>query len=184
MKRGYLLPQGCKDLIDVAKLKFVQSTLLKPLDPMPTFNIQTKPSPSSPPLTRQVFIFPQTTVKKLAALLGQKPFTILCDLVQFGTFASVDDLLDFKMISVIARRYGFTAIKAGFCICWSKFIGETRQTTRGTLAIPFQCRGDFGPQPPVAAHISSRIHSFGVHPHGVGKLNIFSLPSATYTASH
>jgi hypothetical protein len=112
MKRGYLLPQGCKDLIDVTKIKFVQSTLLKPLDPLSTF-IPTKASEPLPPPTRQVFISPQTTVKKLAALLGQKPFTIICDLVQFGTFASIDDLLDFKMISLIARKYGFTTIKAG-----------------------------------------------------------------------
>ena len=119
MKRGYLLPQGCKDLIDVAKVKpennpkFLWPSLPGKAAFYETAIISWKQFGLLPPPMRQIFVSPHTTVKELAALLGQKPFTILCDLVQFGTFASVDDLLDFKMISVIARKYGFEAIKAG-----------------------------------------------------------------------
>jgi hypothetical protein len=75
--------------------------------------ISWKQSASLPPLTRQVFIAPDTTVKKLAALLGQKPFKIICDLVQLGTFATVDEVLDFKVVSMVAKMNGFAAIKAG-----------------------------------------------------------------------
>jgi hypothetical protein len=70
-------------------------------------------SDSLPPLTKQVFISPPTSVRKLAALLGQKPFQIICDLTQFGIWATVDSLLDFKASSEVARKYGFEALKAG-----------------------------------------------------------------------
>ena len=65
-----------------------------------------------PPISRQVFIPPQTTVRQLAALLGQKPFQIIGDLMQLGIFAKANSLLDFKAISEVARMHGFAAIKA------------------------------------------------------------------------
>jgi hypothetical protein len=117
MKRGYLLPKGCKDLTDVVKPennpKFVWPSLPGKAAFYETAIISWKKSDPLTPLMRQIFVSPHTTVKELAALLGQKPFTIICDLVQVGTFASVDDLIDFKTVSVVARKYGFEAIKAG-----------------------------------------------------------------------
>jgi len=117
MKRGYLLPKGCKDLTDLVKLENNPNFLWPSLPGKAAFYetaiISWKQSTSLPPLAQQIFVSPQTTVKKLAALLGQKPFKIICDLVELGTLASVTDLLDFKMISVIARKYGFTTIKSG-----------------------------------------------------------------------
>ena len=117
MKRGYLLPEGCKDLNDVAKFKVKQmpEVLLSSLpDKVGSDNATAqsgKQSAALPPISRQVFISADTTVGKLAALLGQKPFKIICELLQLGTFASVDDLLDFKIISRVARMHGFQAIK-------------------------------------------------------------------------
>jgi hypothetical protein len=108
MKRGYLLPEGCKDLSDVAKLKQKYVPDLAWL----ALLASQKSSPLTP-IKRQVFISPNTTVKKLATLLGKKPFEIVCDLVQLGTFASVDDVLQFVTISAVARMHGFEAIKAG-----------------------------------------------------------------------
>jgi len=117
MKRGYLLPKGCKDLTDVVKLEnnpnFHWPSLPGKAAFYETAIISWKQSAPLPSLTQQIFVSPQTTVRQLAALLGQKPFKIICDLLELGTFASVNDLFDFKMISVIARKYGFTAIKAG-----------------------------------------------------------------------
>ena len=116
MKRGYLLPEGCKELSDVAKLK-------KPVSDVPLpkvlhkFTWDTaevpygKKSATLPPVTRQVFISPPTSVKKLAALLEQKPIQIICDLTQLGVWATIDSLLDFKIISRVARMHGFQAIK-------------------------------------------------------------------------
>lgn len=108
MKRGYLLPDGCKDLSDVAKLKQRRVTDLSVLG-----LLTPKQFPPLPPITRQVFIPPQTTVKKLAALLDLKPFEIIGDLMKLGVFAMTDYLLDFKTISDVARMHGFLAIKAG-----------------------------------------------------------------------
>lgn len=135
MKRGYLLPPGCKDLADVLKHKqnpvpgvILQSlpqisekhwTVYNPVTKKlgttydPTLKFWKSPVPL-PPIKGQVFIPPHTTVKELAALLGQKTFQIIGDLMQLelGMFATPDFLLDFKTISKVARMYGFMAIKA------------------------------------------------------------------------
>jgi hypothetical protein len=116
MKRGYLLPDGCKDLSDVAKLKhkdvpkvFSAAALQAAFyDPMAKVS---KGSASLPPVTRQVFIPPGTTVDKLAALLEQKPFEIIADLMTLGVFAMVNYVIDFKTISEVARMHGYQAIK-------------------------------------------------------------------------
>ena len=121
MSRGYLLPEGCKDLIDVLKLKDqrvhyqlpklptqfahlpkAHGTMIKPLK---------EPAPL-PPVKGEISIPAQTTVSQLAALLSQKPVLIIADLIQMGVFASVWQLLGFETISRIARKYGFIAKKA------------------------------------------------------------------------
>jgi len=113
MRRGFLLPEGSKNVIHIAHLKAEPSEILKRLDPVPTFMDPTKASvPFAPPM-RQIFVPPDTTVKKLAALVGQRPFTVICDLAQAGKFVSVDDVLEFNVISALARKYGFMVIKAG-----------------------------------------------------------------------
>lgn len=133
MKRGYLLPPGCKDLADVLKHKQqpVQGDVFHSLPQIsekhwtvyipvskkfgttydPTLKFW-KPPATLPPLKGQIFIPPHTTVRKLADLLGQKPFQIIGELMKMGMFATVDFLLDFKTISKVARMYGFTAIAA------------------------------------------------------------------------
>lgn len=118
MKRGYLLPKGCKDLSDVLKLKQKQDSALLPyLAQIPSgasADTTLKPwklSPPLPPVTGEIVIPPHTTVKKLAVLLGRKPFEIIGDLMQIGLFATADFLLDFDTISRIARKYGLTAIR-------------------------------------------------------------------------
>lgn len=117
MKRGYLLPEGCKDLTDVAKLKqqpvaFLPSWSHKFASYNPTLKSQKQPE-TLPPMTRQVFISPPMTVRKLAALLEQKPFRIICDLMQLGIWATVESVIDFNACSLVARIHGFEAIKAG-----------------------------------------------------------------------
>lgn len=109
MKRGYLLPNGCKDLSDAAALKLKHDKLSRFLALM---TMAMPPAPL-PPVTKQVFIPPQTTVKKLAALLDLRPIEVVGDLMKLGTFAMLDYRLDFKTISDVARLHGFLAIKAG-----------------------------------------------------------------------
>jgi hypothetical protein len=116
MKRGYLLPEGCKDLSDVAKLKqkHAAELLLQAPPHKGSFYKKTwKSHTALPPLMHQVFVSPPTSVRKLADLLGQTPFKIIGDLMQLGVFATIDQIVDFKTVSVIARKYGFEAIKAG-----------------------------------------------------------------------
>src|SRR5579872_2132356 len=121
MKRGYLLPPGCKDLLDAIKHKQT---------PVPEMSLDTLPLISkkhwvvynpvsktwkqllpTPPVKGQIVISSKTTVKKLAALLDLKPFEIIGDLMKLGMFATADFLLDFKTISAIAKLHGFTAIR-------------------------------------------------------------------------
>lgn len=112
MKRGYLLPEGCKDLSDVAKLKLKQNKLSQ-FVALTTMTKMAMQPEALPPVTKQVFILPQTTVKKLADLLELQPFEILCDLRKLGIPAVTESTLDFKAISNVARMHGFLAIKAG-----------------------------------------------------------------------
>lgn len=117
MKRGYLLPPGCKDLADVLKHKekFVPGAVLHSPPQIPKGHWMTaldKPTSKAWKEKGQIFVPPGTSVKTLATLLGQKPFQIIGDLMALGVFALVDSILDFKTISKVARFYGFTAIKA------------------------------------------------------------------------
>ena len=104
MKRGYLLPDGCKDLIDTLKLK----PHYEPKHPSPP-----RPVPASLPTIVGELVIPEPiSVAELARLLHQKPFQIVADLMQFGVFASAKQMLDFKTISSVARKYGFIAKRA------------------------------------------------------------------------
>lgn len=79
----------------------------------PTLPTRTS-KPVIPPLGEgQVLIRPGTTVGELAELLGQKPFMIIGDLMKLGVFATIHQVIDFKVISQVAKRYGFEAVKAG-----------------------------------------------------------------------
>ena len=109
MKRGYLLPDGCKDLSDAAALKLKHGKLSRLL----AMTTMAMPQGPLPPVTKQVFIQPQTTVKKLAALLELRPIEVVGDLMKLGVFAMVDQRLDFKTISDVAKMHGFLAIDAG-----------------------------------------------------------------------
>jgi hypothetical protein len=101
MKRGYLLPEGCKDLIDVLKPK-VQRSVAQ----------QQAPPRTLPPITGELSISAQMTAMELAAVLKQKPFNIIADLMELGIFATVVQQLDFDTMSRVVRMYGFAAKKS------------------------------------------------------------------------
>ena len=107
-KRDYLLPEGCKDLIDVQKIK-----LEKALQEWRKRQQLRRPSPTPlPPLIGEVLIPEHTTVLQLASILNQKPFQIIVDLMEVGFFANVNQELDFDTIAKVTRRYGYTAKNA------------------------------------------------------------------------
>jgi hypothetical protein len=101
MKRGFLLPAGCKDLIDVWKFK------PQPRSGRPTIPILALP----PPITGVITIPAQMTVIELAAALAQEPLQFMFDLMDLGVFELPRHQLDFDTIARVARKYGYTVKK-------------------------------------------------------------------------
>jgi hypothetical protein len=92
MKRGYLLPMGCKNL---AAGPFVYQSL-PPIAPKPLQHI------TVPALMK---------VEELARALNQNPFKIIDDLVKIGVLATASQYLSFGSIFFVAWKYGFVAEK-------------------------------------------------------------------------
>ena len=121
MKRGFLLPEGCKDLNDVLMQKRKRAHYQLPARPkqfeqLPKgFGAMIKPRKQAaplPPVKGELIVSAEITVSKLATLLRQKPLLIVADLMQMGVFASGWQLLGFEAISRVSRKYGFIARKA------------------------------------------------------------------------
>jgi len=129
-KRDYLLPEGCKDLIDVINLERQQKAqpvwLLKGKilvgnpEGLPYLFAKTKGGIKAtlgelpgvpPPITQDLVVVPPMTVGKLAELLGQKPATIIADLMLLGVFAKTNQVVGFEAIARVARKYGYAAKK-------------------------------------------------------------------------
>jgi hypothetical protein len=112
-ERGYLLPKGCKDLIDVIGLlprPELKGFLKVPLvHSTPHTGIFHKPGSPASATKGDLFVSDHTTVRELAALLGQKPFKIIADAMQLGVFATVNQSLGFKASAQIAEKYGYAA---------------------------------------------------------------------------
>ncbi|MHB8524318.1 MAG: translation initiation factor IF-2 N-terminal domain-containing protein [Limisphaerales bacterium] len=101
MKRGYLLPEGCKDLIDVLNPTLQHKSAQESRTTAPL-----------PPLIGEMTVPNQTTVRELAEVLKQKPFRIIADLMEIGVFATPHQQIAFDIIAQVVRRYGYAAKKA------------------------------------------------------------------------
>jgi hypothetical protein len=126
-KRDYLLPKGCKDLIDVIRLEQRKEEvwLVKKLKfgvgkgalwtgefkAMSKENMLGELPGVPPPITAEIQVAEPVTVRKLAELLGQKPFAIIADLMLLGVFATLNQVVSFEAISKVARKYGYAAKK-------------------------------------------------------------------------
>lgn len=151
MGRGYLLPPGCKDLIDAMKFNAMQPSdfahvlelsKLKlspqqvkqsintwnkyhkaiqllwskqpfPKQPFPKQSFPKQPA-SWPPVVGEIVIPEKTSASQLAALLGQETFQIVGDILELGCLAFSNEPLSFEIISKVARKHGFFAIKAAY----------------------------------------------------------------------
>jgi hypothetical protein len=102
MKRGYLLPKGCKDLSDLLKSE-AEAGSCTPKHPAPG---------PLPPITGEMSVPPSMTVGELAETLSQKPFQTIADLMEIGIFAQVSQKLEFHVISKVLRKNGYVAKKA------------------------------------------------------------------------
>ena len=92
-KRGYLLPEGFKDLIDVFNLAS-----------------KTQPEPAAlPQVTQTVLVADPISVPELAVLVKRKPFQIIVDLMAFEIYADLNQELDFETASGLLKKYGILA---------------------------------------------------------------------------
>jgi len=94
-KRDFLLPKGCKNLMDVLERQVFGTTK----------------RPTAPGQPTELLVSPPVMVADLAAVLGQDPPKIVADLMKAGVFVSLDQPLDFEAISKVAANYGLTARK-------------------------------------------------------------------------
>jgi translation initiation factor IF-2 len=110
------------DLINLQKLRPAAFPHITPIDAVMSWTdiedlkseLQAKaklPMTPAPALQGEITVSDTTTVSELAAMLGQKPYKIITDLMQFGVFATVTQSLDLALISKIAHKYGFTVRK-------------------------------------------------------------------------
>ena len=134
-KRSYLLPPGCKDLIDLLRLEeqkkgsstqlpmlpglkggeiFIAGTqeILGPwkLKKKKSKDTQAEP-PVFPPIS-EVIIPDQILVREIAKIAGQKPFKIIADLMEIGIFSNVTQMIGFEAASRVLKKYGIVARKA------------------------------------------------------------------------
>lgn len=129
-KRNYLLPPGCKDLIDLLKLEEHKPPVLsespEDLSPemaqfftpwkLPSKEKTAKPAQADPAGSgsfREVEIPPSISVRALAELVGKKPFQIIADLMEVGMFATVNEMVSFEAAGAVLKRYGLIAKPAG-----------------------------------------------------------------------
>jgi len=130
-KRSYLLPPGCKDLIDLLRLEeqkkqhSIQLPFLKSgdifaagpeqlLGPWKLKQKKPKPAPEmiELPTIQEVTISEEIVVKELAKIAGQKPYKIIADLMEIGIFASVIQKIGFEAASRVLKKYGIAAKRA------------------------------------------------------------------------
>jgi hypothetical protein len=86
-KPRFLLPDGCKDLIDALHLR---------------------DAPHLPPSSPIVIPDP-VTILELASLLRVKPFELLSSLMELNIFASIHGSIPFETAASVSAHYGLVA---------------------------------------------------------------------------
>ncbi len=112
-KPRYLLPDGCKDLIDLLRLQQRQATdagITK--IPFPDFFGLATPIPKVPLGSHASVAIPDPiALHDLAEALHLKPFQLIGALMEFNMFATINTELDFATASALCSHFGVTAIK-------------------------------------------------------------------------
>jgi hypothetical protein len=110
-RRGYLLPSGCKDLIDVLKSNAKKSASIQVGASSPIkLTIPLKSKPKGKPLP-SVFLSNTVVVKELASALGIKLYRLIDFLKEMKVFTSVNQRIPFYMAAKVAKHFGFLAQK-------------------------------------------------------------------------
>jgi hypothetical protein len=105
-KPRFLLPDGCKDLIDALRLQ--QQSAEAELSEV---DISTRADATPQPLPASVALPDPVIVRDLASALHLKPFQVVGSLMQFNVFASLNTALDFNTASTLCSHYGVAATK-------------------------------------------------------------------------
>ena len=103
----FLLPDGCKDLIDALRLNQQSDEAASSPDAPSTSFVSPQPLHASIPLADPV------VVRDLASALHLKPFEVIHALMQFDVFASMDTQLDFVTASALCSHFGVVATRVG-----------------------------------------------------------------------
>jgi Translation initiation factor IF-2, N-terminal region len=99
MKRGYLLPEGCKDLLDVLRLTAKRTPK----------HAESASSVLPSSTLVELEVPEELSVAQLAGLLGENPADILFELIKLGIYRTINQPLDFETISLVLRKHGFLA---------------------------------------------------------------------------
>src|SRR5258708_5060641 len=128
-KRDYLLPPGCKDIIDFLKFRDTQGA--KTLSSLMASNPSQKPKKARAehgptPALVEITLPSSIEIDKLAACLGRRTFEIEADLIEIGVlptssqrkallegFPRLAQKLEFEIAARIALKNGFSARRAG-----------------------------------------------------------------------
>jgi len=94
-KRGYSLPEGCKDLVDAIKR---EEAAVSP--PVP-----------DPPIVKHVSLPATVSLGYLAEVTGQELATIIDELARLKLFLGLHRSLDFKSAAKLLRKYGISSIR-------------------------------------------------------------------------
>jgi hypothetical protein len=131
-KPRFLLPDGCKDLIDALHLREQPQPQPQPEPPAPLAKAPPAPVDSSPPLVveilptgivglaagspknlpRSVTLADSVTVRELAAAPHLESFHVIGSLMELNVFASVGSPLQFGIAAALCARYGVVALKS------------------------------------------------------------------------
>lgn len=106
-KPRFLLPDGCKDLIDALRLKEQQREPDAIADHMPT----TASSSPDEPLPKSVSIPDPILVRDLATALHMKGYEIVRALMEQNMFVTPQTMLDFAKAATLCSRLGVVAHK-------------------------------------------------------------------------
>jgi|SRR4051812_23847057 len=126
--RSYLLPPGCKDLIDVLRLQeLAEQAGLPPLlsGQAPIIGSETfshvwkldkaklKPAAGvalpDPGFFLEVQLGATVSVQFLASVVGRQPVQVISDLMDLGVFVGADAQISFDEAAKVLRKYGLTA---------------------------------------------------------------------------
>ena len=106
-KPRFLLPDGCKDLIDALRLQQQQSAGAE----LSQHDNSTPPDSAPQPFPASVALPDPVIVRDLASVLHLKPFQVVGSLMLLNVLATLNTALDFNTASALCSHYGVSATK-------------------------------------------------------------------------